>query len=259
MPDVFRQSDCEILLEAFGHNKKEKGKSGPEGSSSLISITKMRNVLAPFVLRRLKKDVLNQLVDKTLKTVRLEVTTSQRDLYFGIMQSYALKKARAKEQDEDQGFIVDGVHIANILANNSRRLEGEGKEQNKRDELIDLSRDELDTVLKRELTASEANHLFTALRKAANHPLLLRVRYDNDALAQIANVSFQMGHFGRQCDLKMVTNELESFSDFDLHQICGQYDTYLGHKILDESCLYDSPKMVWLRENIPILMAKVRN
>jgi hypothetical protein len=35
----------------------------------------------------------------------------------------------------------------------------------------------------RELSASDARHVFTALRKAANHPLLLRVRYVDDKVS----------------------------------------------------------------------------
>ena len=47
---------------------------------------------------------------------------------------------------------------------------------------------EVEAMLKT-MNASEVNHLFTALRKAANHPLLLRIRYnDEDVLNKIAMV-----------------------------------------------------------------------
>ena len=44
-------------------------------------------------------------------------------------------------------------------------------------------------ALVKAMNASEVNHLFTALRKAANHPLLLRIRYkDEQVLNKIAMV-----------------------------------------------------------------------
>ena len=81
----------------------------------------------------------------------------------------------------------------------------------------------------RELSASEANNLFTALRKAANHVLLLRIRYAAPALLdRIALIAYQREHFGTQCDMKMVVDELQTFSDFDLNQLCAQFETQLG-------------------------------
>lgn len=70
--------------------------------------------------------------------------------------------------------------------------------KNPKNEVVDLSREpevsgqtdpvEVDAMLKA-MNASEVNHLFTALRKAANHPLLLRIRYkDEKVLNKIAMV-----------------------------------------------------------------------
>jgi SNF2 family DNA or RNA helicase len=61
MPKLFRNIDIEEVLEGFGWDKK----SGvPSSSSSSVSINQLRGMLAPFVLRRIKSDVLDQLVDK---------------------------------------------------------------------------------------------------------------------------------------------------------------------------------------------------
>ena len=101
----------------------------------------------------------------------------------------------------------------------------------------------------RELSASEANNLFTALRKAANHVLLLRIRYAAPALLdRIALIAYQREHFGTQCDMKMVLNELQTFSDFDLNQLCTQYETQLGNSFhLSYYCIPISYDMfVWL-------------
>jgi SNF2 family DNA or RNA helicase len=69
------------------------------------------------------------------------------------------------------------------------------------DDIVDLSHEtkspdvaakvdpgEVESLLKA-MNASEVNHLFTTLRKAANHPLLLRIRYkDEQVLNKIAMV-----------------------------------------------------------------------
>ena len=65
MPKLFRNIDVEDVLEGFGWDKR----SGvPSSSSSSVSINQLRGMLAPFVLRRIKSDVLDQLVDKVQKS-----------------------------------------------------------------------------------------------------------------------------------------------------------------------------------------------
>ena len=73
-----------------------------------------------------------------------------------------------------------------------------------------------------ELGAKDAKNLFTALRKAANHPLLLRVHYTNEAiLDQITQAAMNASHFGTYCDFDRAKEEiLEKFNDFDIHQLC---------------------------------------
>ena len=109
----------------------------------------------------------------------------------------------------------------------------------------------------RELSNSEAAHLFTALRKAANHPLLLRVRYqDEEVMSKIAGIAYSRGRFGNQCDYQRVRDEIDNFSDFDLHQLCLEYPETLGHLQLDAEVLYDSQKMQKLKTMLPQLVVR---
>jgi hypothetical protein len=109
----------------------------------------------------------------------------------------------------------------------------------------------------RELSNSEAAHLFTALRKAANHPLLLRVRYqDEEVMSKIAGIAYSRGRFGNQCDYQRVRDEIDNFSDFDLHQLCLEYPETLGHLQLDAEVLYDSQKMQKLKTMLPKLVVR---
>lgn len=209
MPGLFSPSDCSVLLEAFGQGSRKNDAILP---SNAMSLSKMRSVLAPFVLRRVKQRVLLQLAAKEVEVVGLTMTQYQSQVYSGILQAYADRKLRLK------GEGVEGLDLSTIahdITSGAEMSEGDvcgGSEP-----------------LQRELSASEANSLFTALRKAANHPLLLRTRFASpDVMQRIVDVTYQVGHFGEQCDRKMVAEELSSFSDFDLHQICTEYPKHLG-------------------------------
>jgi SWI/SNF-related matrix-associated actin-dependent regulator of chromatin subfamily A containing DEAD/H box 1 len=58
------------------------------------------------------------------------------------------------------------------------------------------------------------------LRKAANHPLLLRIHYqDPTVLEHIASVAYSAGYFGFQVNFERAKQELLTFSDFDIHQL----------------------------------------
>ena len=85
MPQVFGQdSDIDELLEAFGWDKKsgaaKAGKranaNGSGSGGGGASINQLRSMLAPFVLRRVKSDVLDQLVEKQ---AFLEKVPTRRD------------------------------------------------------------------------------------------------------------------------------------------------------------------------------------
>jgi SWI/SNF-related matrix-associated actin-dependent regulator 1 of chromatin subfamily A len=114
------------------------------------------------------------------------------------------------------------------------------------------------------INASAQQHLFTALRKAANHPLLLRTRHtSSEAISHLAGNLFQFGYFGRHetCTERHVRQELESFSDFDVH--CAALELLeenpmrrdeLSRYTLAEEDLFSSPKFVRLRVLLPELI-----
>ncbi len=62
-------------------------------------------------------------------------------------------------------------------------------------------------------------HLFTQLRKAANHPLMLRTRYKLPAEKEhLAHTFYRYGAFrGEGCTKLKVAEELEAFNDFNIH------------------------------------------
>lgn len=115
-------------------------------------------------------------------------------------------------------------------------------------------------------SSSAQQHLFTSLRKAANHPLLLRTRHTSEeAKNHLAKHLFQYGYFGRDetCTVDHVRRQLETFSDFDVH--CAALDLIaenkfregeLGRYTLKQEDLFSSPKFERLRVLLPELIEK---
>lgn len=69
MPDIFRHKDKDILLRTFGEDLEHMDKPDADAVAD-NAISKLRRMLAPFVLRRLKSEVQSQFSVKTA-TVRL--------------------------------------------------------------------------------------------------------------------------------------------------------------------------------------------
>jgi SWI/SNF-related matrix-associated actin-dependent regulator 1 of chromatin subfamily A len=231
MPKVFAKIDINDLLEGFGWEKKGVM---PSVSSGAISITGLRAMLAPFILRRVKSDVLDQLVDKVSFLEMVQMTSFQRTVYDNMLSNHARKKENVKLHSDSK--VVD-----ESLLTEKHENEEQGVEH---------------TVSN--LCASEAAHLFTALRKAANHPLLLRVRYhEEEVMTLIAEVALAKGRFGYQCNYQRVRDEIDKFSDFSLHQLCLEYPDSLGHLQLEAASLYSSQKMQKLKEMLPRLVVCV--
>lgn len=181
-----------------------------EDDASEAAYRKLKQLFAPFVLRRRKADALKQLLpEKTRKDEWVPFDDRTRSVYDSIIA---------------------------------------------------------DHIRKKENGAAAQQHLFTALRKAANHPLLLRTRHTSEeAKNHLANCLYQYGFFGRDatCTVDHVRRELEKFSDFDLH--CAALELIeenkfrreeLGRYTLAQEELFSSPKFVRLRTLLPELIAK---
>jgi SWI/SNF-related matrix-associated actin-dependent regulator 1 of chromatin subfamily A len=171
---------------------------------------KLKQLFAPFVLRRRKVDALKQLLPP--KTHKLELVPF----------------------DEATRTVYDSILATHIQT--------------------------------KENGAAAQQHLFTALRKAANHPLLLRSRHTTEeAKEHLAKHLYQYGYFGRHetCKISHVRQELEKFSDFGIH--CAATELIeenklrreeLGRYLLQEQDLFSSPKFERLRVLLPELIEK---
>lgn len=271
MPQVFGRHDLELLIEALNI----KGMMSNNQQRGDMSLLQLRSMLAPFVLRRLKRDVLDQLSSKTTIVRSLVMTEFQRRVYDSILMGHSLRKdelkGKPKQRAESSSGSADGKTDSNQSSDALSTLSIDrsvqqcittiGSTSDTSAKMIDtlgaVKEEEVVAVVEK-MSASEANNLFTALRKAANHPLLLRVHYKDAAvLDKIAKTAYNQEHFGNQCDLQRVRAEIELLSDFDLHCLCLEYPLSLKGLELDSTALYDSPKMELLQSMLPQLQVCV--
>ncbi|CAN0426698.1 unnamed protein product [Ascophyllum nodosum] len=73
-------------------------------------------------------------------------------------------------------------------------------------------------------SAKEIKNIFTELRKAANHPLLLLTHFEGSGkIDEVVSVLHRASYYGAEASRDMVAKEGDRYSDFDLHQICSKF------------------------------------
>ena len=174
-------------------------------STDEAAYLKLKQLFAPFVLRRRKVDVLSQVMPpKTQKVEIVELDSEARSLYDSILSNHI----QAKKLGHD--------------------------------------------------TAKE--HLFTNLRKASHHPLLLRSRYQSPAEKEhLTHHFYKYGAFqGEGCTQAKVGEALESYNDFQIHLTALELIEANHHRrsdleryVLREDDLFASSKFVRLRKLLP--------
>ncbi|KAJ0096256.1 hypothetical protein Patl1_15692 [Pistacia atlantica] len=201
MPDLFATEDVDLkkLLNAEDRDL----------------IGRMKSILGPFILRRLKSDVMQQLVPKIQQVEYVIMEKQQDDAYREAIEEYrAASRARIAKLYEP--------NLSNIVGVLPRR---------------------------------QISNYFVQFRKIANHPLLVRRIYSDDDVVRFARKLHPMGAFGFECTLDRVIEELKSYNDFSLHQLqllhsYGGADT---KGILSEKHVMLSAKCRALAELLPSL------
>ena len=188
---------------------------GGKGADPRDGYKKLKQLLAPFCLRRRKDECLSQIIPKkTRKTLIVPFDQSSRRVYDSIIDSHIKAKQNGEVSDD----------------------------------------------------AATQNHLFTSLRKAANHPLLLRTRHTSDeAIEHLVHQTHMYGYWGNVdtgTDKKeLIRRELAKFSDFDIHcMVCELIEENprrseeMGRYKLTENDLFCSPKFRKLQTLLPELI-----
>jgi SWI/SNF-related matrix-associated actin-dependent regulator 1 of chromatin subfamily A len=180
---------------------------------------RMKQLLGPFVLRRLKTEVAGQLTEKKHTTEFIDMTKEQEHIY-----EVSLKNYRAQ------------------LAENNKTISA----------LAEEGQGAVEKFMKN-LGSKKINHMFTHLRKVAQHPLLVRHHYDDAKVEAIAAKAFQMSLFSGNATLRRVTDELMAYSDYSLHAFCYNSGPEFFNYRLNSTHLMTSTKFQFLADLLPKL------
>jgi SWI/SNF-related matrix-associated actin-dependent regulator 1 of chromatin subfamily A len=193
-------------------------------------VAKVQRLMRPFVLRRLKADVLLELPPKTEEVARVPMPAGQRAIYDETLTRIARENqtrlelwAQRKQGDEHAGRL--GGELAEAAG---QRESGSGLEG-----------------------GSWIASAFTELRKAAQHPLLLQRHY-RDQLPKVAHALWCEGHFGDKCSEDTVLEHVKSMSDLDIHLSCKSYSA-LRSLCLPAAAFFASAKAAKLAAMLPTL------
>eukprot|EP00045_Choanoeca_perplexa_P015717 m.202120 g.202120 ORF g.202120 m.202120 type:complete len:872 (-) comp17060_c0_seq9:1362-3977(-) len=201
MPSLFKKVD--VLRRIF--TRKNNSSEEQQYQDSLVA--RARNIMAPFVLRRLKKDVLSQLPPKRQRVIECELTSHQRSHYQRIQQQAKAYKA------EMEAILAKATAAAAA-------------------DVLDLRR------TKDQPTRDPVNNVLMQLRKMANHPLLHRCCYTDDKLQVLSKLILKDANYSK-CDQWAVLEDMQVMSDFELNKLCKSVPVLNGHtlpgNVVDES------------------------
>ncbi|GAB4819342.1 hypothetical protein N2152v2_006388 [Parachlorella kessleri] len=207
LPSVFAQEGLEDMAELV---------QGDEAEIAKLT-ERMKAVLGPFVLRRLKTEVAGQLTEKSHKTEFIGMTPEQQSLY-----DEAVKSMRSQ---------ITGKAAAAAADTSEKGVE----------------------KFLRTLGAKKISHMFTHLRKIAQHPLLIRYHFTDDMVKEIAAKAFDLKLFTGTASLKRVIEELTGYSDYSLHAFCYNSGPLFADYRLNTAHLLASTKFKFLADILPKL------
>ncbi|KAI7831749.1 SNF2 family N-terminal domain-containing protein [Gamsiella multidivaricata] len=204
MPKLFAEHE-EVLRTMF----KVKVDASSEKSTLLSQerIVRARQMIAPFVLRRKKIHVLNDLPRKVERVIYCDLHPDQRVLYDRIMSSSALQAVLRDSTDD----LIDPVELDSMDPKAKAKALAAAKKG--------ASKKMTATAKK---TAGEFANILMQLRKASDHPMLFRELYTDDKIKEMAKVITKEVEF---CDsnIDYIEEDMSVMTDFELHRLCKQY------------------------------------
>ncbi|XP_068755461.1 SWI/SNF-related matrix-associated actin-dependent regulator of chromatin subfamily A containing DEAD/H box 1-like [Montipora capricornis] len=195
MPSMFGKSVQGIkMLFSYSRMNREPGSNYEKAT-----VEQAKRIMKPFVLRRLKKDVLQQLPAKYDHMIKCELTDDQRQLY-------------------NDSFL---------------KCSKQFKQSN---------------------SSSQYSNILMMLRKASNHPLLLRNLYKDGTLLEMAK-KYCKDPSHRDSEPDLVFEDMTVMSDFELHSLCLEEKSLASHCLSNDEMM-KSGKFSHLDSLLPELKEK---
>lgn len=168
-------------------------------------IEQAKRIMKPFVLRRLKDDVLKDLPKKSEETVKCRLSERQAKLYKRTVDSF-----KREIKDHTMDVLEDDSSFASDLSNDVKKGSG----------------------------------MLMAMRKLANHPLLMSSLYTKEKLKKMASLMLKEPTH-RDANKDLIFEDMSVMHDYELHQLCKQYESISEFK-LDDETIVDSGKFHFL-------------
>eukprot|EP00339_Tiarina_fusa_P000628 CAMPEP_0117015140 /NCGR_PEP_ID=MMETSP0472-20121206/12152_1 /TAXON_ID=693140 ORGANISM="Tiarina fusus, Strain LIS" /NCGR_SAMPLE_ID=MMETSP0472 /ASSEMBLY_ACC=CAM_ASM_000603 /LENGTH=931 /DNA_ID=CAMNT_0004718875 /DNA_START=70 /DNA_END=2864 /DNA_ORIENTATION=+ len=215
MPDLF---DFDIDFQ----NEENSGMNDER-------VNRMKAIMAPFVLRRLKQHVSRDLPPKTESVQLCDMTNLQKELYISCIQQSRSWWEKLKNAP------VEELEVADAIADDSENLYNSDTEE--KPEITEPPKRKRGRPRKNvppppppperarppppRSSGKTLNNIFMQLRKIANHPLLVRTYYTDETLQTIGNYLLTLDENRRQRK-DQIMEELYDKSDFRIHQLCKE-------------------------------------
>lgn len=240
MPDFFMGKTEQVKAMFTFNNFTCKGDADSRSSDSRQSyeqerIAHAKKIMKPFVLRRLKADVLQQLPPKIIVLKKCNMTPKQEKLYKELVSCY-------QKDIEHDISIMEEVEV----------------DENSNDEVRELKMSDghVRTVNRggKDLKAHAGASMIMNLRKVANHPLLVRNHYTDSKLRQMSQLMLKEPTH-HDANPEFIREDMELYSDFELHELCLKFKS-LNRFILPQNLILESGKMQVLDQILPQLKEK---
>ncbi|OSD06773.1 hypothetical protein PYCCODRAFT_1430963 [Trametes coccinea BRFM310] len=216
LPDQFTD-DLDSLRAVF----KTKGDS----KITLLAqqrVSRAKKMMTPFVLRRRKDQVLQDLPKKTERIEWCEMTPLQKSIY-----NDALQRSRKTifDLEKDGAETPDAPSAAN----------GRGKAPKKKTRANGRTKDKM--------YLENSSNVLMDLRKAASHPMLFRRRFTDEMLTSIAKLLLKEPDFKKRGAIfDYVKEDMEVMTDAELQAFCATYKS-LRRFVQDEECYMQAGKI----------------
>lgn len=169
MPDIFHHKTDHL-------NKIFAAKPANVDTDTFYNekIKQAKEIMKPFILRRLKENVLKQLPKKVIEVIHCDMTLRQGKEYKKLLESVKERKDRIFAESQE--------------ATEAKKKNKKSNEENKLEVAGFQSSNSNDKGAKE----NSASNVLMELRKAANHPLLRRILYNDERIDKMARLVFKV-------------------------------------------------------------------
>uniref|UniRef100_A0A6B2KXP7 Uncharacterized protein n=1 Tax=Arcella intermedia TaxID=1963864 RepID=A0A6B2KXP7_9EUKA len=233
MPKEFTAMKLQNYKQVFAEFIKNDKKKRQKLSDKNLYIRRIKTILGPFILRRLKAHASLEIPEKITHIEICEMGEAQRSLYNRVFQKskniWANHKDFQSNKKSKQANLTIDEEILDLQSDlNLPDPKGNGG------------------VIKMQTLI---NNILMQLRKTCNHPILQRTFYSEEDLEKVADVLLEIDPEYENERIEQVMKELKGLSDWEIHKICLKWPEDLGElQLTDEEMWESSTKLVVLRD-----------